>query len=71
MFTNTPMSSVVFSLWTTMLNSIGTALTTNGIKFERIDGEKSHKQRHDALQRFRHNEDCTVLLASIASAAVG
>jgi len=54
-----------------MLNSIGTALTTNGIKFERIDGEKSHKQRHDALQRFRHNEDCTVLLASIASAAVG
>ena len=66
-----PIFSVIFSLWTGMLDLIGTALTTNGIEFQRLDGTKTHEQRHDALQRFRRDENCSVLLASIGSAAVG
>ena len=66
-----PIFSVIFSIWTGMLDLIGTALTTNGIKFQRFDGTKTHEQRHNALQCFRRDENCSVLLASIGSAAVG
>ena len=63
--------SVVFSCWTKMLGLIGRALTIEGIYFERIDGQKSDAQRRRAVEIFRTNPDCTVLLASIGSAGVG
>jgi SNF2 family DNA or RNA helicase len=67
----TPTLSVIFSTWTGMLDLIGTALTATRINFERIDGTKTHGQRYRALQTFRHDENCTVLLASMGSAATG
>lgn len=63
--------SVIFSIWTGMLDLIGTALTAMGIMFQRLDGTKTHDQRRDALQCFRSDESCNVLIASIGSAAVG
>jgi SNF2 family DNA or RNA helicase len=54
-----------------MLDLIGMALDANEIKFRRVDGTKTFTQRCEALQDFRNNESCDVLLASLGSAAVG
>ncbi|KAK3983782.1 P-loop containing nucleoside triphosphate hydrolase protein, partial [Cladorrhinum sp. PSN332] len=63
--------SVVFSAWTGMLDLTGRALLRNTFVFQRIDGNKSLAQRIQALQEFRHNSTCTVLLATLGSAGVG
>lgn len=66
-----PIKSVVFTCWTKMLDLIGTSLASNGFVFQRIDGAKSDRQRRAALEAFRTNPGCTILLASIGSAGVG
>ncbi|OTA59128.1 hypothetical protein K449DRAFT_436085 [Hypoxylon sp. EC38] len=63
--------SVVFSVWTGMLDLIGEALSKNGLMYQRLDGSKSLPQRRYALEDFRSNPNCIVLLASLGSAAVG
>ncbi|KAI0840675.1 SNF2 family N-terminal domain-containing protein [Hypoxylon sp. FL0890] len=63
--------SVVFSTWTGMLDLIGEALSRNGFIYQRLDGSKSLAQRRHALNDFRASSNCTVLLASLGSAAVG
>jgi len=63
--------SVVFSIWTGMLDLIGKALNGRRINFQRVDGTKTHEQRRDALRCFRGDDNCGVLLASIGSAGVG
>jgi SNF2 family DNA or RNA helicase len=54
-----------------MLDLIEKALASERIVFQRIDGGKSLLHRRHAIQSFRHNPSCTVLLASIGSAGVG
>ena len=54
-----------------MLDLIGMALAARGLMFQRLDGTKTHDQRRDALQRFKTDVNCNVLIASIGSAAVG
>ncbi|RFU32920.1 hypothetical protein B7463_g3424, partial [Scytalidium lignicola] len=66
-----PVKSVVFSSWTGMLDLIEKALVSYGFSFERIDGSKSLSHRKRAIQSFRSNPSCTILLASIGSAGVG
>jgi len=63
--------SVVFSAWTGMLDLIEKALAGENIEFQRLDGTKTFGQRRDALQKFRNNMSCNVLLASLGGAAVG
>ncbi|KAI0152567.1 SNF2 family N-terminal domain-containing protein [Hypoxylon sp. NC0597] len=63
--------SVVFSAWTGMLDLIGEALSKNGFVYQRLDGSKSLPERRHALEDFRANSNCIVLLASLGSAAVG
>ena len=63
--------SVVFTSWTKMLDLVEKALAAERIVFQRIDGGKSLQQRRQAIQSFRDNSSCTVLLASIGSAGVG
>jgi superfamily II DNA/RNA helicase len=63
--------SVVFTSWTRTLDLIEKALASAGIIFQRIDGGKSLRNRRHAIQSFRNNPSCTVLLASIGSAGVG
>ncbi|OTB06436.1 hypothetical protein M426DRAFT_110751 [Hypoxylon sp. CI-4A] len=63
--------SVIFSVWTSMLDLVGTALSMNAFVYQRLDGSQTLAQRRYALENFRHNADCTILLASLGSAAVG
>jgi SNF2 family DNA or RNA helicase len=54
-----------------MLDLIEKALAAERIIFQRIDGGKSLRQRRQAIESFRNDPSCTVLLASIGSAGVG
>lgn len=54
-----------------MLDLIEKVLASERIVFQRIDGGKSLRHRRQAIQSFRNNPSCTVLLASIGSAGVG
>lgn len=54
-----------------MLDLVGIALQVKGLKFQRIDGRYTEARRRSALEDFRTNARCTVLLASIGSAGVG
>jgi len=54
-----------------MLDLIEKALAAEGVIFRRIDGGKSLRQRRQAIESFRNDSSCTVLLASIGSAGVG
>ncbi|KAI1211065.1 SNF2 family N-terminal domain-containing protein [Annulohypoxylon truncatum] len=63
--------SVIFSTWTSMLDLIGKALSANAFKYQRLDGSMNLRQRGHALEDFRMNPNCTILLASLGSAAVG
>lgn len=54
-----------------MLNLIESALLGEGFKFARIDGQKSLAERTWALQSFRNDERCTVMIATIGSVGEG
>ncbi|KAI1481970.1 SNF2 family N-terminal domain-containing protein [Daldinia eschscholtzii] len=66
-----PAKSIIFSAWTGMLDLIGRALSENSFTYQRLDGSKSLAQRRLALEEFRTNHNCIILLASLGSAAVG
>ena len=63
--------SVIFSCWIKMLDLVQQALEREGFSVVRIDGQKSLKDRTDALSKFRTNAQYTVMLASIGSAGEG
>ncbi len=54
-----------------MLDLVGFALEAEKIQFQRLDGTMSLKQRERALETFRTDPECIVLLASIQCAGVG
>ncbi|KAG4282426.1 hypothetical protein FPRO06_09099 [Fusarium proliferatum] len=70
-FGNKPIKSVVFTFWRKMLNLLETALRGEGFKFARIDGQKSLLERTSALQSFRDDGRCTVMIATIGSIGEG
>jgi len=63
--------SIVFSCWTKMLDLIQKALQKDNIGFRRIDGQTTLKGRENALEAFRNDPNCQVMLASIGSVAEG
>ncbi|KAJ5316799.1 Helicase C-terminal, partial [Penicillium antarcticum] len=67
----TPIKSVIFSYWTSMLDLIAVALRENGFEFERIDGQTPLERRLLALKTLHDDPKCTVMLASIGSIAEG
>jgi hypothetical protein len=54
-----------------MIDLIQRVLETNGIRFQRIDGQTSQSQRLEALETFETDSRCQVLLASIGSVGEG
>ena len=68
---STPIKSVVFSEWVKMLNLVERTLRQHGFYFATINGTMTHAKRKKAIEEFRTNPRCTVLLASIRSAGVG
>ncbi|PYH88000.1 SNF2 family helicase/ATPase [Aspergillus ellipticus CBS 707.79] len=67
-----PIKSVVFSAWTSHLDLIEIALRDHALSgFTRLDGTMTLAARHKALEEFHHNDDITVLLATIGAGGVG
>lgn len=66
-----PIKSVIFSGWTTHLDLIQIALTSNNIKFVRLDGTMQRKARGFALDAFANDPEVTVILVSIAAGGLG
>jgi SNF2 family DNA or RNA helicase len=54
-----------------MLDLIAKALIRYGFRFQRIDGQSSLQQRSLAIQQFKEDPACTVMIASIGSAGEG
>ena len=63
--------AVVFSQWTSFLDLLSPALTSNGIRFTRLDGKMSNQQRAAALTSFASNPSVSVFLISLKAGGVG
>ncbi|KAL6697594.1 SNF2 family N-terminal domain-containing protein [Trichoderma pleuroticola] len=68
---NQPIKSVIFSSWTKMVDLTQQCLEANGFVCARIDGQSSLEGRSKAIKRFNLDPKCTVMLATIGSAAEG
>ncbi len=66
-----PIKSVVFSGWTANLDLIQIALEDNGIKYVRLDGKMSRKNRNSSLEAFRDDPAVCVILISITAGGLG
>lgn len=66
-----PIKSVVFSGWTANLDLIQIALEDNGIKYVRLDGRMSRKNRNSSLNAFRDEPTVCVILISITAGGLG
>ncbi|KDN67453.1 hypothetical protein CSUB01_06469 [Colletotrichum sublineola] len=65
---NQHLKSVVFCCWTSMLDLVSVALQGEHQNFSRIDGSMSESARREAIDKFRSDGNCNILLASIGSA---
>jgi SNF2 family DNA or RNA helicase len=54
-----------------MLDLVQTDLENSGLQIQRIDGQASLQQRRAAVEVFKSDPACTVMLASIGSAGEG
>ncbi|KAI9030321.1 SNF2 family N-terminal domain-containing protein [Hyaloraphidium curvatum] len=63
--------SVIFSQWTGMLDILQNHLTYHEFGFTRLDGKMSRPDRSAAIQTFRSDPDCTVMLVSLKAGGVG
>ncbi|EHK18835.1 uncharacterized protein TRIVIDRAFT_193915 [Trichoderma virens Gv29-8] len=70
-FAKKPQHSVVFSCWTRMIDLTQQCLEANGFVCARIDGQKSLEARSKAMNQFNLDPKCTVMLATLGSAAEG
>lgn len=66
-----PIKSVVFSGWTANLDLIQIALEDNNIKFVRLDGKMTRKNRNLSLDAFRDDPTVCVILISIMAGGLG
>ncbi|KAL8673233.1 MAG: hypothetical protein Q9168_002345 [Polycauliona sp. 1 TL-2023] len=62
---------VIFSQWTSFLNIIQRQIEEEGWKFARIDGSMRANQRDASLTALSDDQDCRILLASLAVCNVG
>ncbi|KAK4057785.1 hypothetical protein OIO90_001004 [Microbotryomycetes sp. JL221] len=63
--------SVVFSQWTKYLDRIGDALDAVKIRYGRLDGGMNRDQRTQAMDTFKSDPRCEVLLVSLRAGGVG
>jgi len=61
----------VFSYWTWTLDLVGGLLKEAGIKFTRIDGQRSGDERERANTKFQNDETVLVILVSITCGGAG
>jgi SNF2 family DNA or RNA helicase len=63
--------SVVFSTWTNHLDLIQIALEANNIKYSRLDGSMSRKNRAAAIRTFTNDREITVILITVGAGGLG
>ncbi|KAL8290052.1 hypothetical protein RQP46_002991 [Phenoliferia psychrophenolica] len=63
--------SVVFSQWTKLLDRLGDALDQQNIKYGRLDGGMNRDQRTKAMDTFKTDPSCEILLVSLRAGGVG
>ena len=63
--------TIIFSQWTSFLSIIGSALSSRGLTFARIDGTMRPPARDVALSALETDPECTIMLASLAVCSVG
>lgn len=61
----------MFSLWTTTLDVLGSALSSRRMQFVRIDGAMTLVQRRDAIVAFERQPDIRIMLLTLGTGAVG
>ncbi|KAL8941565.1 MAG: hypothetical protein Q9216_002155 [Gyalolechia sp. 2 TL-2023] len=66
-----PIKSVVFSGWTSHLDLIEIALKEQQIRFVRLDGKMSRKDRAASLDAFKDDPNVTLILISIGAGGLG
>ena len=66
-----PIKSVVFSGWTANLDLIQIALEDNAVRFVRLDGKMSRRNRNAALDAFKDDPEVCVILISITAGGLG
>lgn len=66
-----PIKSLVFSCWTTTLDSLACALSSRNMAYARIDGSLDLNQRRRAIERFQSEPDLRIMLLSFGSGSVG
>ncbi|KAJ3412131.1 hypothetical protein HDV05_001169 [Chytridiales sp. JEL 0842] len=67
-----PLKTVVFSQWTSVLDLIEAPLKASGFEtFARLDGKMKRQDRSLALDRFKSDSNCNVLLLSLKAGGVG
>ncbi|GAA5920321.1 hypothetical protein JCM1841_004530 [Sporobolomyces salmonicolor] len=68
---NEIVKSVVFSQWTALLDRLGDALEAEHIAYRRLDGAMNRDQRGAAMEAFKTDPKCEVLLVSLRAGGVG
>jgi SNF2 family DNA or RNA helicase len=68
---NLPVTSLVFSYWTSTLDLLEGLLQQRNIRFQRIDGQVMYNDRSRILALFSEDPDIAVLLMSIETGSVG
>ena len=63
--------SLVFSVWTTTLDMLESALASHGLSYSRIDGSCSLEQRSTAIQNFKTDPGLRIMLLTFGTGSVG
>ena len=63
--------SLVFSVWTTTLDALENALSSQHLSYSRIDGSRSLEQRSAAIHSFKTDPDLRIMLLSFGTGSVG
>ncbi|KAL6721440.1 hypothetical protein ACLMJK_000543 [Lecanora helva] len=66
-----PVKSLVFSTWTTTLNTLERCLSRKKMKSVRIDGSVSLDQRRTAIECFQSDDSVKIMLLTFGSGSVG
>lgn len=67
----TPIKSLVFSVWTTTLDMLESALSSHRLSYSRIDGSRSLEQRSAAIHDFKTDPGLRIMLLTFGTGSVG
>ena len=63
--------SLVFSVWTTTLDMLESALSSHRLSYSRIDGSRSLEKRSAAIHSFKTDPGVRIMLLTFGTGSVG